>query len=44
MDGKVMETITTTNNTISVEALPQGIYTIEVITTEGVGYKNFIKQ
>jgi hypothetical protein len=44
MDGKVMETITTTNNTISVEALPQGIYTIEVITTEGTGYKNFIKQ
>jgi hypothetical protein len=44
MDGKVMQTIRTTNNTISVEALPQGIYTIEVMTTEGVGYKNFIKQ
>lgn len=44
MDGKVMQTITTNNNTISVEALPQGIYTIEVITTEGTGYKNFIKQ
>jgi hypothetical protein len=44
MDGKVMQTITTNSNTISVEALPQGIYTIEVITTEGTGYKNFVKQ
>ncbi|MBL4650326.1 MAG: T9SS type A sorting domain-containing protein [Aureispira sp.] len=30
--------------TISVEALPQGVYTIEVTTEEGRGYKNFIKQ
>lgn len=44
MDGKVMETITTNSNTISVETLPQGVYTIEVITTEGTGYKNFVKQ
>jgi hypothetical protein len=44
MDGKVMQTIATNSNTISVEALPQGIYTIEVMTTEGRGYKNFIKK
>lgn len=29
---------------ISIERLPQGIYIIEVTTTEGRGYKNFIKQ
>jgi hypothetical protein len=44
MDGKVMQTIATNSNTISVDALPQGIYTIEVMTTEGRGYKNFIKK
>lgn len=44
MDGKVMQAIIINSNTISVETLPQGIYTIEVITREGTGYKNFIKQ
>ncbi|WMX12787.1 T9SS type A sorting domain-containing protein [Aureispira sp. CCB-E] len=44
MEGKIMETITTNRNVIFVENLPQGIYTIEVITEKGKGYKNFVKQ